>query len=432
MTATEVRDSAESLLKELNEEQLIEVAKSLSLTLKDGKKNKKEALRNLITRHLRSDAVEDMADEGLDCFQKVLDQLTGMVLLSKEKASTDALNTVGSGGSGRSKLDQLLKLKEELEQEESTSLDELLKKDIMGEDRTLLDQLLKLKVDDLVVEGGRKKPTNSNSDTRDNVTRMDVARYKLKEFKIDGGIVGGAKNGLDLCSLDFQMKEGRQLGYSEKEIRTGVIKSIKAGTSIRRYFERNAENFTEETFKSMLEELFQKKESHDLVEEMCERVQAVDQNELEYVIDMLELRDNIMKVTEKEDEPLGPKHVQRKMLRAISVGLRKDTVRLELKDILKDHTITDHKLMAEVNAVVARDTENRKKMGKGRIAVNALSSEVEEGQRGRSQERRGAASRSSSVERSMSRDGQTPQQEENQCRSRKKQKRVLVSQLFWP
>ena len=113
-----------------------------------------------------------------------------MVLLSKEKASTDALNTVGSGGSGRSKLDQLLKLKEELEQEESTSLDELLKKDIMGEDRTLLDQLLKLKVDDLVVEGGRKKPTNSNSDTRDNVTRMDVARYKLKEFKIDGGIVG--------------------------------------------------------------------------------------------------------------------------------------------------------------------------------------------------------------------------------------------------
>ena len=46
-------------------------------------------------------------------------------------------------------------------------------------------------------------------------------------------------------------------------------------------------------------------------------------------------------------------------------------------------------------------------MGKGRIAVNALSSEVEEGQRGRSQERRGAASRSSSVERSMSRDGQS-------------------------
>ena len=67
MTATEVRDSAESLLKELNEEQLIEVAESLSLTLKDGKKNKKEALRNLITRHLRSDAVEDMMYEVWCC-----------------------------------------------------------------------------------------------------------------------------------------------------------------------------------------------------------------------------------------------------------------------------------------------------------------------------------------------------------------------------
>ena len=41
MTALEVRDEAEALLRQLSEEQLMEVASSMSLTLKDGKKLEK-------------------------------------------------------------------------------------------------------------------------------------------------------------------------------------------------------------------------------------------------------------------------------------------------------------------------------------------------------------------------------------------------------
>ena len=257
-----------------------------------------------------------------------------------------------------------MKLQEELEAEENTPLAKLLKKDLVGESK-LLDQLLNLKSEDVSVQETKQTSVetsrDSNSSSGENWSKVDVTRFK-KDFKIDGGILGGTKNGLDLCSLDFQMKEGRLQGYTEKQIRSGVIKAIKGGTSTRRYFERKetAGEFTEETFKSALEEFFQKKESHDLVEEMSERVQAVDQDEIEYVVDMFELRDNIMTVTKKEEEPLGPIHVQKKMLRAISVGLRKDTVRLELMDCLKDHTLSDHKFMAEVNAVVARDKENRR------------------------------------------------------------------------
>ena len=99
MTALEVRDEAEALLRQLSEEQLTEVASSLSLTLKDGKKNKLVALRNLITRYLRSEDVEDSPDEGLDVYQKLKDQLLGMV-----KPKTDILSEAGSRGSKRSKL----------------------------------------------------------------------------------------------------------------------------------------------------------------------------------------------------------------------------------------------------------------------------------------------------------------------------------------
>ena len=73
-------------------------------------------------------------------------------------------------------------------------------------------------------------------------------------------------------------------------------------------------------------------------------------------------------------------------------------------DCLKDHTLSDHKLMAEVNAVVARDKENRKKMGKGKLNVNALSGGFDEGHRGRSRERGDKTSRNSSVESSVSRE----------------------------
>ena len=162
MSASEVRDEVEEMLKELDEAQLETVATSMSLTMKDGKKNKKEALRNLITRHLRSDELEDMLDEGLDVFQKLKTQLEGMVKpIAKIEDSTKV--NEGSSGSKMGLLEQLLKLKEELDVEEKSRLGELLQVDTAGESKALLDQLLKLKTEDLVVEEGGKVPKKESN-----------------------------------------------------------------------------------------------------------------------------------------------------------------------------------------------------------------------------------------------------------------------------
>ena len=192
-----------------------------------------------------------------------------------------------------------------------------------------------------------------------------VPYQRLRDFKITGGSVGGEDNRIDLTSVVFQMEEGRQAGYSEREVRSGVIKAMKAGTFTQRYFQRNIDTLTGEDFKAMLEELYEKKESSDLLDEMAECVQGPKQKEKQYIVQMFELRDHIMEVTQSEEEPLAEAFVQKKMIRAISVGLRRDTVRLEMKRVLKDPKISDRNVMKELNEIVAREEENRRKMERG-------------------------------------------------------------------
>ena len=49
------------------------------------------------------------------------------------------------------------------------------------------------------------------------------------------------------------MKEGSDLGYTPREIRAGVIKAMKGGSEIRRYFERKVDKLDDKEFMEMLE-----------------------------------------------------------------------------------------------------------------------------------------------------------------------------------
>ena len=57
------------------------------------------------------------------------------------------------------------------------------------------------------------------------------------------------------------MKEGKGLGYSEKEIISGVIKAMKAGSSIRRYFESITGELDEKRFLGILRQYYNVKDS---------------------------------------------------------------------------------------------------------------------------------------------------------------------------
>ena len=437
-TVAEVKDLTLNLIKDLNEAQMLEVIESLELTVKEEKKSNKEAVRNVLIRHLTSEDIEDSPDGGLDVYKKVAEQVSEILDATYEdNLKLKALKSIvesGEGGSTMSPAEQKLKDLEE-EAKKDQLLEKLLKMKLeatipLGKRSTRSDAVEDLlqeykllnHLGPVVQHNVEENAEDSNSESADEdkgngrssnrfaaareSERTEVKRMKLKDFKIEGGVIGGEKNSLDYCSLRFQMEEGLHQGYTTKEVRTGVIKAIKAGTTTRRYFERNATTMNHQEFLKTLRTLYDNSDTNDLVDEMIDRVQEKGETEKEYFMAMFELRDNINEVTQGDEEPLGKKFVQKRMLRAISVGLRKDTVRLEMQDVLKDVKKTDNQLLAEVKEVVSRDTENKKKMKKtGGVNVNALSgfSDNDDEHRGRSKSLdRGMKSRDKSNHRDQS------------------------------
>ena len=62
-------------MPKLTELQLLEITDGLSLKLSKKKKERKEALQNLLVRHITSEEVEDSDDEGLALYTKLLAQV---------------------------------------------------------------------------------------------------------------------------------------------------------------------------------------------------------------------------------------------------------------------------------------------------------------------------------------------------------------------
>ena len=62
---------------------------------------------------------------------------------------------------------------------------------------------------------------------------------------------------------------------------------------------------------------------------------------------------------------MAPSAVQRKFLKALSVGLRDDSIRLQLLPVLKNDKITDQEIRCEIKKIVARNKEHEKRMEGG-------------------------------------------------------------------
>ena len=78
-TVKEVKDLTLNLIKDLDIAQLLQVAESLKLEVKEEKKSRKEAIQNVILRHLSSEDVEDSTDEGLALYKQVSEQVSGIL-----------------------------------------------------------------------------------------------------------------------------------------------------------------------------------------------------------------------------------------------------------------------------------------------------------------------------------------------------------------
>ena len=210
--------------------------------------------------------------------------------------------------------------------------------------------------------------TTHDGETTKVKTKIEV--HKLQNFKISGSVCSG-ENMIDYYGLRFQMEEGKTQGYGSKVIMSAVIKAMKAGSSVRRYFEGKVD-LTEKKFLEILRSHYNVKDAATLLDEMVNSHQEPSETEMNYVMRVMDLRNKIMLITKDEDCPLGEALVKKRFFYTLSVGFQKDSIRLEMMNVLKNQMLEDEELVREVKEVVNRDNEHKKKCKSKMTMVNAL------------------------------------------------------------
>lgn len=231
----------------------------MEIQIPQNKVGKKSSLFNLVLRFLTSDAMEEKDDQGETIMVKLGGDLTKML-----------------------------------------------------QDRG--EPSVVVKREDIAVAEGSEASRGSGT------TEVKVVKIG-KEFKITGGTVGGGEGCLDYMSLSYQMQEGKAVKHTFKEIKGGVIRAIKAGSSLRRYLEGRSD-ITEENFIKVLRTHYNVKDSATTFNEMSNTVQEPTETEMNYTLRMMDLRNNVLTLSREEACPFEENLVRRRFFHSLSVGFR--------------------------------------------------------------------------------------------------------------
>ena len=202
-----------------------------------------------------------------------------------------------------------------------------------------------------------------------------VTIHRLREFKINGTIGNvGQKDTLSYTSLSFQMKQGKMTGYSSKEVCAAVIRAIKPGYSLRDYLESKGD-LTETALVQILRSHFKEKDSTSVFHELSNCVQLVAETEHEFCLRTMSLREKVARLSDEEDCPFDEGLLKKRFFHTIFTGLKQNSVRMELQQILKAGAVNDEDLLREVSLASANETERLSKI-KTKTDVNQLTCEL--------------------------------------------------------
>ena len=349
-------DDVCTTLQLLDVKQLGQCCDSLDVVIPPAKMGKKAAMKTMLMRHLTSDELQE-DDKATEILETLSKEMESMVLEKQAELGTDTETA-----------------------EETTSKSNTLEAKDSGIDTSCSSKHRENTEDVQVSEENKVKSRNMASDdqmmTYQRPRGVEFAR--LREFKVTGGTIGGTES-IGYQSLCYQIQEAKALTYNSKEIVAGIIKAMKAGSSLRKYCEGHLD-WTLTSLMVTLRNFYNVKTSTELLDEMSSSSQDNKETEMNFVLRMMGLRDNIITLTKAEDYPLSESLVRNKFCYALSVGFLKDTIRLELGPILRTGRLDDAQLMKEVNDVVTREADNRKKTkasGKSAMCHN-LNMEPEE------------------------------------------------------
>ena len=345
MEAAEV--AREDLVKSLHlvedPKDLAEICIALDVQVPPNKTGKRSALFSLILKNLMSTEMEESDDSGLAVFQDIYAQVDAKI----KRSSADKVNNNST----------------DIKTEENSGMSTG-KNTVTGGKQ----QLVK---DATFSKSSIKDSSGERADSKDHSVIRSVERIRLEKFKIHGGVVGGEKNKVDYQSLIHQIEEGKGLGHSMKEILSGVVRAMEAGSGLKRWFEKRPD-VSEERAMNMLRSHYEldSRDSMTLLTELKNSAQEPTESVKKYVFRMMDLRDTILDLSVEEDSPLQKSFVNKRFYDALSVGITVDTIRLELLGIFKEASLEDDELLKQINLVVARYKEHLGKIKPKPARVN--------------------------------------------------------------
>ena len=364
---TDVDAVRESLLEQLQQvkevRDLQEMCNGLGVVIPLAKQGKLSAVRSLLLRHLTSAEMEGKDDEGLAVFQDVLQQVQTKLAATGVVPKTDQVGTEDQNQGGGSVAidggDTGSKAKTEMKVDTSKG-------------RTTAEQ------------GG------ANAAEQRNMVMVEHIRVN-KEFKL-GGTVGDGKNCLGYGTIYYRMLEGKNNGFKPKEIMAGVVRAMQAGSELGQWFETHPELEWDE-FLEILRNHYQLENYGRMLMNLGKEFQKPSEEAIDFTYRMTRLRDDILAVAAHENAVVEKRMVQEQCLHGLQVGLRSNTIRLELRSVLADKNIKDPVLFKEVKAAEKREKEylemqqeqqeaqvkansaNKKKNGSASVAAAAVITE---------------------------------------------------------
>ena len=338
----------------LEANELIELCDHFQVQVEQDKRGNVTVMKREFMKFLTSDEVLQ-ADEGEEKYGEIDVEMAKLLKKRGKKGTPKVKDEDDASGStstkaSKGKRDPKAKKKKKQVKEESESEEEDSKAQV-------------------------SESSEQESDVEDETERLKFLRnLKLREFKIVG-VVGGSEGCIDYRDLQFQIKNGKTQGYKMSEIRAGVIKAIKSGSSLKRYFE-GAANLTDSEFIKMLRSHYKVKDATTIFNKMVESYQEPLELETDFVLRMMDMRNDVINLSKEEDCQYEDTFVRKKFAHAVSVGFADDAVRMELRGVLKDHDIEDHELLEEVSIVMQRESEHKKKLKHKYKEVKASVKEV--------------------------------------------------------
>ena len=347
-TAEYVKAETLFVLQKLTEASLEQVCATQNITVNTGKKCRKVALKNALVRFMSSETLEDSDDEGLSVFTAILEQAKsflreeGVVEDDEDKITPTTSITTGHQHSLQNTNNNDTSTSSLIDQNERQ-----LKREMENQ-----NQQHPVRIDGI---DGIHLPNLNHQN-------QGFSRIKLKEFKVSG-TVGGA-DGLDWNSLNYQIqREGLDLGYSPREIMSGVIRATKSGSTLRKYFEGKT-SLDWETFTRVLKTHCSVKTAQNLCDQMRDSAQEPTEDTHDYIMRMCNLKDVIMDTSKGEPYPMRTPEIREKFERAVDIGLRSPTTRLELKPLIYNKDLHETDMLEEAKKLLTIKEENEKKSGK--------------------------------------------------------------------